>query len=94
MMILFLSKTNHLRTLLQSSWLALYTPFYDLHTIHTFAYGGTARTADPLPTGSNGRPADLQPTRLELPTRCPGRCLAAAAAEMSAVRASHWLGRC
>ena len=37
MMILFLSKTNHLRTLLQSSWLSLYVPFFDLHQIHTFA---------------------------------------------------------
>ena len=33
----FLSKTNHLRTLLQASWLSLWIPFYDLHAIHTFA---------------------------------------------------------
>ena len=37
MMLLFLSKTNHLRTLLQSSYLSLYIPFYDLHAIHTYA---------------------------------------------------------
>ena len=41
MMILFLSKTNHLRTLLQSSWLSLYVPFFDLHQI---ALGQTQRT--------------------------------------------------
>ena len=37
MMLLFLSKTNHLRTLLQRSWLSMYVPFYDLHAIHVFA---------------------------------------------------------
>ena len=37
MILLFLSKTNHLRTLLQTSWLSIYIPFYDLHAIHTFA---------------------------------------------------------
>ena len=36
MMILFLSKTNHLRTLLQGSWLSLIVPFYDLHATHVW----------------------------------------------------------
>jgi len=37
MMLLFLSKTNHLRTLLQQTYLSIYIPFYDLHAIHTLA---------------------------------------------------------
>ena len=36
-MLLFLSKANHLRTLLQQSYLSLYIPFYDLHELHVFA---------------------------------------------------------
>ena len=37
MMLLFLSKANHLRTLLQQTYLSIYIPFYDLHAIHTLA---------------------------------------------------------
>ena len=34
---LYLTKLNHLRTLLQRSWLSLYVPFHDLHALHTIA---------------------------------------------------------
>ena len=37
MIILFLTKTNHLRTLLQRSWLSMFIPFYDLHHLHVIA---------------------------------------------------------
>jgi len=34
---LFLTKLNHLRTLLQRSWLSMYVPFHDLHALHVIA---------------------------------------------------------
>ena len=37
MMLLFLSKTNHLRTLLQRTFLSLYIPFHDLHELHVWS---------------------------------------------------------
>lgn len=37
MMMLFLSKANNLRTLLQRTPLSMFIPFYDLHHIHTLA---------------------------------------------------------
>jgi len=37
MMLLFLSKTNNLRTALQQSFLSMYVPFHDLHGLHVLA---------------------------------------------------------
>lgn len=37
MMLLYLSKTNHLRTVLQGTFLSLYFPFHNLHDLHTAA---------------------------------------------------------
>lgn len=37
MMLLFLSKTNNLRTALQQSFLSMYIPFHDLHELHVLA---------------------------------------------------------
>ena len=35
--LLFVSKTNHLRTLAQRSVASLWVPFHDLHALHVFA---------------------------------------------------------
>ena len=37
MVLLFLSKSNHLRSLLQHSYMSIYVPFYHMHDLHVKA---------------------------------------------------------